>query len=181
MKTPLWTTDKGTCMKSDSLGDAFAAWLDEAHGHLPTPLVSRRKLADGTREYRFPSSPALRVVVNDGSLRVDVLHERRLFDTLVDFDIEVRRDADGMYYCQWCADNGHVERYRNRTALFVAHTFEPFLEWCRDALREDSVLMMESVPGRWTSASICGADNVHRLKSRDAVCVLDKVLQRTAQ
>jgi hypothetical protein len=168
-------------MPRDSLGDAFAAWLEGARRHLPTPLVSGRKLADGTREYRFPSSPALRVVVHEGSLRVDVLHERRLFDTLVDFDIAVERDADGRYYCQWCADNGHAERYGSRTALFEAHTFEPFLEWCRDVLREETVLVMERVPGRWTSARICGAGAVHRLQSRDMVCVVEKVLQGTAQ
>ena len=38
--------------------------------------------------------------------------------------------------------------------LLTSHTFDPFLDWCRERIREDSLLVVEEEPGRWTSARI---------------------------
>ena len=161
--------------------DAFVEWIGNNRRRLPTRLVLERKRADGTRRYWFPGAPDLRVYVWEGSLAVEVIQNRKYFDRLLDLDIEVKRDADGMYFCQWCADNGHEERYPDRTALLEAHTFEPFLEWCLENLREDKYLMLESVPDSCTSASIRDASYVEKHKSSDVICVVMKVLKGTGE
>ncbi|MCU0664705.1 MAG: hypothetical protein MUC50_20580 [Myxococcota bacterium] len=130
----------------------FAEWLEKNQARLSTPLRLHRRHKNGAHEYRFPEAKALRVVAWDGSICVNVLHKRKVFDRLLDLDLAVQCGADGRYFCQWCEEEGHIARYPDRASLLEGHTFEPFLEWCKEILREDRVLVLEFVPGQWSSA-----------------------------
>ena len=146
-----------------TLHDDFAGWLRKNRSRLPMRLLVRQRRGDGGRDYRFPDAPDFRVLVDNRGIEVRVVHEGEVFDTLIDLDIEPRRDAAG-YYCAWCEDQGHAERFPDRATLLAQHAFEPFAEWCREMLRADKRLVMERNPCGSTTASICDARDVRRRK-----------------
>jgi hypothetical protein len=141
-------------MKQSSIIAAFAKWLDAHRERIPAPLVRTARKGDRW-VYRFRGVPFLRISVGDGSFFAEVMYRRRYIDELLIVDVaEPRRSKAGRWYCATCKAEGHAEYMKDRMTLLTNHTFEPFLDWCQEEIREDSLLVIEEEPGRWTSARI---------------------------
>jgi hypothetical protein len=86
-----------------------------------------------------------------------------VIDFLVEFDAYVKQTAAGEYYCSLCEyavkdgiEGAEVRYTKNLGALLRKHSFEPFLKWCRDNLREDRFLVMEACPS-WDAPGVTAA------------------------
>lgn len=154
--------------RRNSILDDFVAWLAQNQDRFPVRLVPytpRGGLRGDHLEYRFEGVPALRLLVDESTFEVAVRHRRRFIDLLLIADVaKVRRDKEGKYYCTRCRSEGRDEHATDRLALLTEHTFEPFLEWCQEKIRQDSRLVIEGGgPGRWSAASIY---SLKQLRSR---------------
>lgn len=70
-------------------------------------------------------------------------------DLAWDMDVQVKRSAAG-YYCGCCLPE-FVEFYPTREALWIGHSFEPFLEWMNDVPAKAEVLRLSI--GTWGSCA----------------------------
>ncbi len=153
MKATARPTRKPSMKQSSIIAD-FAKWLDANRERFPAPLVCTARKGD-RQVYRFRGVPSLRIVVGSESFFAEVKYHRRFIDELLIVDVaEPRRSKAGSWYCGTCKSEGKAEYVKDRLSLLTSHTFEPFLDWCRETIREDSLLVVEEGPGRCTSAHV---------------------------
>jgi hypothetical protein len=153
MKASARSTRKPS-MKQSSIIAAFAKWLDAHRERLPAPLVCTARKGD-RRVYRFRGVPSLRIMVGSESFFAEVMYRRKYIDELLIVDVaEPRRSKAGRWYCGTCKAEGHAEYMKDRMTLLTSHTFEKFLDWCQEEIREDSLLVVEEGPGTCTTAHI---------------------------
>ena len=152
-------------IKRGSIAHDFAKWLSTNRARFPARLRAYEGRGE-YRRYKFEGVPFLRVWVGHDTLVIAVMYERRFMDLLGDFDVVPSRNAAGSYYCATCEAEGHAEYMDDRMALLASHSFEPLLEWCRDNIREDALLVLEGEPGRSTSARIVFRKDLKSIESR---------------
>ncbi len=127
------------CVRKD-----FATWLRKNRARMPVQLLAGRRLRDGAEEFTFPGvSPCLRVWVGRTAFEVVVIYRRQHMDIVAEFDVFLKKNARGLYYCDGCRTNGNTRYERTRMDLIAAHSFEPFREWCEENIRGDRRLLIE--------------------------------------
>lgn len=142
-------------MRKNSIVVDFATWLRSNRDRFPVRLVASRARADGRQEYRFQGVPFLRISVGTGSFYAAVMYRRRFVDEILIADVpQSRRSKAGKHYCVLCKAVGKAEYAKDRLSLLMSHTFEPFLDWSIETIREDSLLVVEEGPGACTTARI---------------------------
>lgn len=62
-----------------------------------------------------------------GHVEIRIVHQGDLWDILTDFDIVERLTFNGEYYCNLCIP--HADIFLSREELWIAHSFEPLLDW----------------------------------------------------
>jgi hypothetical protein len=127
-------------MPKNFVRKTFERWLARQHAAFTHPpyLVLQRK------EYfllRFAGlTPALQCYISTwGSIEIRVMYQRTLWDILTDFDISARRTGTGQYYCGLCTPR---EMFPSREALWVQHSFAPFLAWTNEHLHTEQWLCL---------------------------------------
>ena len=91
-------------------------------------------------------------VIGSGCIGVSVTVQfrRKCWDILIDFDCNVKRTKDGQYYCSLCQEPLF---YATPQELFIAHSFETFLEWVNEHFTSSHVLEIMGARG-FTAARI---------------------------
>jgi len=111
----------------------FLNWLSENRHRFPfyPRVVKHRK---HSIEFDFIGiTGVIRVLFYPKSgIDIAVWWQGKGWDSLIDFDVSVRRSEDG-YYCALCKPEFQVH-YPTREKLWVTHGFELFLEWCNTEL-----------------------------------------------
>lgn len=101
-----------------------------------------------------------------GDFMPQVEHEGDLWDSLTwDFDCYAQRHGHG-YVCGLCLESGHKKLYPTREALWIEHSFEPWLKWCNRMFTKNRRLCLF----RWPleKPGICSAKLVHSRRFTEA-------------
>jgi hypothetical protein len=154
-------------MKSSSIFDAFSQWLQVNRERLPVRVVELpAREGDSGRRYRLEGVPSLRITLDSFECLAEVYQRRQfVIDFLVADLPQPKRRKDGRYFCSECKSLGRVEYAKDRLSLLTSHTFEPFLAWCLEKIREDNLLVVERKRG-WTTARILSPAELRASKRR---------------
>jgi hypothetical protein len=170
-------------MPKNFMRKTFDRWLAHSAGrfhHPPRVVVSRReyfvlqfagvtpaiqcvvKKKGTVGVYRFQSEESSRLVFERHVYEVDVgiyiVYHGETWDMLPDFDVYQRRTSTGQYYCDACTPR---ELFPSRAALWIAHSFEPFLTWANDHLQASQWLCLFGEPEDSTWAELKSREDMH--------------------
>jgi DNA-binding transcriptional LysR family regulator len=132
-------------MPKNFLRNTLDQWLahSAARFRYPLRLVLQRKRYV---ELQFSGiTPAIRCAIStEGMVGIYTTYQGEWWDSLAEFDVVARRMATDQYYCGLCPS---PEMFASRAALWVAHSFEPFLTWTNTHFQSSQWLWLCRVGG----------------------------------
>jgi hypothetical protein len=155
----------GASSATRALVTDFAEWLRTNRDRFPVRVLASRKWGKDGREYRLTGVPALRIWVGTSSLEIAVMFRRECVDFLAHFDVYLARNRKGGWYCSQCR-NGKRTTRKDRLSFLSWHSFEPLLDWCREHVRTDAVLVVQGKPPSSTAAYVVPRKKLPSLEAR---------------
>jgi hypothetical protein len=131
----------------------FFRWLHDNQSRFLTPPFRIIKRTDRFLEFTIPGlNPALSFGLSTWELGVHVQWQNTWWDALVFFESLPEAVPNG-YICHLCELDG-LTIYASREDLWVAHDFEPFLEWVNTELTPTRWLVLNGEADASTSARL---------------------------
>ena len=128
----------------------FLRWLYANQARFITPPFQIIKRTDRFLTFTIPGlNPALSFCLSTWELGAHVEWQSIWWDALVFFESSPEATLNG-YICHLCEVEGRTT-YPSREALWIAHDFEPFLEWVNTELTPTRWLVLngEADAGTW--------------------------------
>jgi hypothetical protein len=120
-------------IKKKHLLKAFISWFSE-NRECSIVQYKLRKETDASKfcslkvEFSGVASEITTIIYGRCHISVPVYYHGVFWDLLADFDVIPKRAPSCRYYCTLCRPEAR-KHYLSRKELFIAHSFEPFLQW----------------------------------------------------